>query len=64
MDDRNSTSTSGRRRRRNVSIFVPGFLRSETATMYGLLTALSVNDFHKGMMIMLMLKERIPDFIV
>ena len=63
MDDRNSIRSLSRRRR-NVSIFVPGFIRSETVTMFGLLTALSIGEFHKGMMILLMMKERIPDFVV
>ena len=56
-------SSTGSHSRRYLSVYVPGFLRSETATMYGLLTCIANNGFHKAMMIILVMNEIIPDFL-
>ena len=56
-------SSTGSYSRRYLNVYVPGFLKSETATMYGLLTCIANNEFHKAMMIILVMNEIIPDFL-
>ena len=51
-------------RRKHLGVYVPGSMRSESASMYGLLQAILGNQYHNAMIIMLLLGDALPDFVM
>ena len=51
-------------RRKTIGVYVPGSMRSENASMFGLLQAILGNQYHNAMIIILLMGDALPDFVM
>ena len=58
MDDRNPFH------RKQLGIYIPGSMKSEDASLYGLLGAIMANQFHNAMTIVLLMGDALPDYVL